>query len=122
MSATRERYLIKGGGGALTREKIVAAASRGFVCIVDDSKLVDRLGRFPAAHRSHPDGARLRRPQRSPAARCGAGTSSPTTAIIILDVHDLASTDPVALERDLNQIARCGHGGPIRHPVPPTFF
>jgi len=45
--STRHLALIKGGGGALTREKIVAAASRRFVCIVDDSKLVDVLGRFP---------------------------------------------------------------------------
>src|SRR3990172_6090072 len=45
--ATRHLHLIKGGGGALTREKIVAAASGKFVCIADDSKLVDTLGRFP---------------------------------------------------------------------------
>ena len=45
--ATRRRHLIKGGGGALTREKIVAEAAREFVCILDDSKLVDRLGGFP---------------------------------------------------------------------------
>ena len=45
--ATRHRHLIKGGGGALTREKIVAQVSRQFVCIMDDSKLVERLGVFP---------------------------------------------------------------------------
>jgi ribose 5-phosphate isomerase A len=45
--ATRDRSLIKGGGAALTREKIVAAAASRFVCIIDDSKLVDRLGTFP---------------------------------------------------------------------------
>ena len=45
--ATRRLHLVKGGGGALTREKIVAAASRRFVCIVDEQKLVERLGRFP---------------------------------------------------------------------------
>lgn len=45
--ATRRRHLIKGGGGALTREKIVAEAAREFVCILDDSKLVDTLGGFP---------------------------------------------------------------------------
>ena len=45
--ATRQLHLIKGGGAALTREKIVAAASRRFVCIADDQKLVERLGRFP---------------------------------------------------------------------------
>ena len=45
--ATKHRHLIKGGGGALTREKIVAAASRRFVCIIDETKLVPTLGRFP---------------------------------------------------------------------------
>ena len=45
--ATKHRHLIKGGGGALTREKILAAASRRFVCIVDDTKLVGTLGKFP---------------------------------------------------------------------------
>lgn len=45
--ATRDRDLIKGGGGALTREKIVASASELFLCIIDDSKLVERLGSFP---------------------------------------------------------------------------
>src|SRR6202008_3319445 len=45
--ANSARQLIKGGGGALTREKIVAAAARRFVCIVDDSKMVETLGRFP---------------------------------------------------------------------------
>jgi ribose 5-phosphate isomerase A len=45
--ATKHRHLIKGGGGALTREKIVAAASRRFVCVIDDTKLVPALGKFP---------------------------------------------------------------------------
>ena len=45
--ATKHRHLIKGGGGALTREKIVAAASKQFVCIIDDSKMVPTLGAFP---------------------------------------------------------------------------
>ncbi len=45
--ATQHLHLIKGGGGALTREKIVAGAARRFICIVDDSKLVGRLGKFP---------------------------------------------------------------------------
>src|SRR5262245_55702024 len=45
--ATRAKHLIKGGGAALTREKIIAAASKQFVCIVDDSKLVTTLGKFP---------------------------------------------------------------------------
>ena len=47
MNLPKNLHLIKGGGGALTREKIVAAASNKFVCIVDDTKLVDMLGKFP---------------------------------------------------------------------------
>ena len=81
--ATRGLHLIKGGGGALTREKIVAAASRRFVCIVDEQKLVDRLGRLSAAGRGHSDGARPSSPASSPgwaASPCGAKASSPTTA------------------------------------------
>ena len=49
--STKHLHLIKGGGGALTREKIVAAASQKFVCIADDTKLVDVLGRFPCPSR-----------------------------------------------------------------------
>ena len=63
--ATRALHLIKGGGGALTREKIVAAASRRFVCIVDEKKLVERLGALPAAGRGDPDGARATSPASS---------------------------------------------------------
>ena len=54
--------LIKGGGAALTREKIVAAAADRFVCIIDDSKLVEHPGQLPAAGGGDPDGAQLRRP------------------------------------------------------------
>ena len=52
--------MIKGGGGALTREKIVAAVARNFVCIADGSKMVERLGRFPTPGRSRPNGVGLR--------------------------------------------------------------
>ena len=58
---TEHLAMIKGGGGALTREKIVAAASRKFVCIADAGKLVGVLGKFPAAGGGDPDGAQLRR-------------------------------------------------------------
>ena len=58
---TEHGAMIKGGGGALTREKIVAAVARKFVCIADESKLVGVLGKFPAAGRSDPDGEELRR-------------------------------------------------------------
>ena len=60
--ATPARQLIKGGGGALTREKIVAAAARRFICIVDETKMVKTLGKFPAADRGHPHGPRATSP------------------------------------------------------------
>ena len=66
---TRHLAMIKGGGGALTREKIVAAVARKFVCIADQSKLVDVLGKFPAAGRGDPDGALLRRARAREAGR-----------------------------------------------------
>jgi ribose 5-phosphate isomerase A len=102
--ATRERHLIKGGGGALTREKIVAAASKRFVCIADDSKLVERLGRFPLPIEVIPMA-------REYVARTLPGRPVWRQACItdngnhILDVHDLSIENPVTLERDLNQIA-----------------
>jgi len=105
--ATRGRELIKGGGGALTREKIVAAASERFVCIIDESKLVERLGRFPlpveiiAMAGRHVAGA-LERLGGRPVPREGFTTDNGNP---ILDVHDLTIDDPVALETELNQIA-----------------
>ena len=62
---TEHLAMIKGGGGALTREKIVAQASRKFVCIADASKLVPVLGQVPAAGGGDPDGEEPRRPRRS---------------------------------------------------------
>ena len=105
--ATRGRKLIKGGGGALTREKIVAAASERFVCIIDESKLVERLGRFPlpveiiAMAGGHVAGE-LERLGGRPVPRKGFTTDNGNP---ILDVHDLTIDDPVALETELNQIA-----------------
>jgi len=105
--ATRHRALIKGGGGALTREKIVAAASRQFVCIVDESKLVDVLGRFPLpievipmarAYVARQVVARGGRP----VWREGVITDNGN---VILDVHGLKILDPSETESDLNQIA-----------------
>ncbi|CAN5225724.1 ribose-5-phosphate isomerase RpiA [soil metagenome] len=104
--ADRHLRLIKGGGGALTREKILAAASRRFVCIIDDSKLVELLGSFPlpievipmarswVARQMVSAGGR-------PVWREGCVTDNGNH---ILDVHDLAITDPVELERRFNQI------------------
>ena len=104
--ATRHRHLVKGGGGALTREKIVAAAAKTFVCIVDDSKIVDRLGRFPLPVEVIPMARSLvaralvrlgGRPER----REGFVTDDGNE---ILDVHGLDILDPPALESELNQI------------------
>ena len=104
--ATRQRQLIKGGGAALTREKIVAAAARNFVCIVDDTKLVDTLGRFPLPVEVIPMARNLvaRELERlggRPVWRSGTVTDNGNH---ILDVHGLRITDPPGLERTINQI------------------
>ena len=104
--ATRAKHLIKGGGAALTREKIVAAVSKQFVCIVDDAKLVATLGKFPLPveiipmARTHV-AARLTALGGRPVFRDGVLTDNGNH---ILDVHDLTITAPIALERDINQI------------------
>ncbi len=105
--ATRDRHLIKGGGAALTREKIVAAASRQFVCIADDTKLVERLGKFPLPVEVIPMARRwvseqLVRHGGRPVWREKTVTDNGNH---ILDVHDLRIADPPTLERELNQIA-----------------
>ena len=104
--ATAARHLIKGGGGALTREKIIAAAARRFVCIVDDAKLVRTLGHFPLPVEVIPMARTL--VSRELAARGGRplwreGVVTDNGNHII-DVHGLTIRDPIALERDLNQI------------------
>ena len=105
--ATAARQLIKGGGGALTREKIVAAAARRFVCIVDDGKMVATLGRFPLPVEVIPMARAL--VARALTARGGRPVWREgfitDNGNQILDVHGLLITDPVALERELNQIA-----------------
>jgi len=104
---TRHLAMIKGGGGALTREKIVAAVARKFVCIADESKLVDVLGRFPLPvevvpmARSHV-ARELVRLGGQPQWRQGFTTDNGN---IILDVHNLQITAPAELETALNQIA-----------------
>lgn len=101
------RCLIKGGGAALTREKIVAEASETFVCIVDPSKRVPVLGRFPLPVEVIPMARSLvareilARTGGQPVWRDGVVTDNGNW---ILDIHHLSITDPVALERDLNQI------------------
>ncbi|MEJ2564555.1 MAG: ribose-5-phosphate isomerase RpiA [Gammaproteobacteria bacterium] len=105
--ATRFLHLIKGGGGALTREKIVAAVSRKFVCIADQSKLVDVLGKFPLPievipmARSHVARQMVKLGGR-PVFRQGFTTDNGN---IILDVHNLEILDPPKLEAELNNIA-----------------
>jgi ribose 5-phosphate isomerase A len=105
--ATRSGLLIKGGGAALTREKIVAAASRRFVCIIDDSKLVERLGAFPVPvevipmARSYVAG-RLTKLGGRPVWREGVITDNGNA---ILDVAGLTLTDPKAMEDAINGIA-----------------
>ncbi|HUG03785.1 MAG TPA: ribose-5-phosphate isomerase RpiA [Steroidobacteraceae bacterium] len=105
--ATRNLDLIKGGGGALTREKIVAAASRRFVCIVDDSKLVPVLGRFPLPVEVIPMARslvarRLVGLGGQPVLRQGFTTDNGNE---ILDVHNLKIADPRALEAEIGLLA-----------------
>ncbi len=100
------RQLIKGGGAALTREKIVAAAAEEFICIVDDSKLVETLGRFPLPVEVIPMArsfvARaLVQLGGQPTWREGTVTDNGNW---ILDVHELSITNPVALEQSINNI------------------
>jgi ribose 5-phosphate isomerase A len=100
-------HLIKGGGAALTREKIVAAASRRFVCIADDSKLVDVLGRFPLPVEVIPMARSYVARQLlalggHPVWRERVVTDNGNH---IIDVHNLRIVDPRALETTINQIA-----------------
>ena len=103
---TQHLAMVKGGGGALTREKIVAAVARKFVCIADQSKLVDVLGKFPLPvevipmARSHV-GRELVLLGGQPAWRQGFTTDNGNW---ILDVHNLSIVNPVELEATLNQI------------------
>ncbi|WP_374249060.1 ribose-5-phosphate isomerase RpiA [Thermomonas sp.] len=101
------KHLIKGGGAALTREKIIAEASERFICIIDPSKQVDVLGKFPLPVEVIPMARSLvareilRMTGGQPVWRDGVTTDNGN---IILDVHNLAIVDPVAMERELNQI------------------
>ncbi len=105
--ATRHLHLIKGGGGALTREKIVAAASGKFVCIADDSKLVDVLGKFPLPVEVIPMARSYVARQivafgGQPVLRDNFKTDNGN---IILDVHNLTILNPVELEEKLDHLA-----------------
>jgi ribose 5-phosphate isomerase A len=103
---TEHLAMIKGGGGALTREKIVAQASRKFVCIADDSKLVPVLGKFPLPVEVIPMARsfvarELVKAGGQPVLRAGFTTDNGN---LILDVHGLAILKPAELETRLNQI------------------
>lgn len=103
---TKHMHMIKGGGGALTREKIVAAVADKFVCIVDESKIVDRLGKFPLPIEVIPMARsyvarQLVKMGGNPVYRDGFITDNGNQ---ILDVHGLDILDPPALETELNQI------------------
>ena len=103
---TPENFLIKGGGGAHTREKIVAAASNEFICIIDKTKLVNKLGAFPLPLEVIPE-------SRSMVARkiiaMGGRPVYRNNFLTdqknhILDIHDIDISDPVKLEKILNNI------------------
>ena len=102
-----QRHLIKGGGGALTREKIVAAASKKFVCIADQSKKVGVLGAFPLPIEVIPLARSLVARQLvalggQPEWRQGFTTDNGNW---ILDVHNMDLVDPVAMEKTINNLA-----------------
>ena len=105
--ANRQLHLIKGGGGALTREKIVAAASERFVCIADEGKLVDVLGAFPLPVEVIPMARSLVARQLvklggTPVWREGFVTDNGN---LILDVQGLEILEPAKLEQQINNLA-----------------
>ena len=105
--ATAGGVLIKGGGAALTREKVIAAAAARFVCIIDDTKLAEVLGKFPLPVEVIPMARsyvarQLVKMGGQPVWREGVVTDNGNA---VLDVHNLRLDDPVAVESALNQIA-----------------
>jgi ribose 5-phosphate isomerase A len=103
---TSDLAMIKGGGGALTREKIVGAVAKQFVCIADESKLVDVLGRFPLPVEVIPMARsyvarEMARLGGQPLLRAGFTTDNGN---VILDIHGLSILNPVEMESTINQI------------------
>tara|TARA_B100001778_G_scaffold143272_1_gene117820 strand:- start:219 stop:872 length:654 start_codon:yes stop_codon:yes gene_type:complete len=101
-----KKQLIKGGGGALTREKIIANASKRFICMIDDSKLVKALGKFPLpieviGMAQSFVALELIKIGGRPVYRDGFKTDNGN---IILDVHNLEISEPIALEEKINNI------------------
>jgi len=104
--ATKNLHLIKGGGGALTREKILAANAKEFICIVDDSKIVDRLGKFPLPIEVLPMAQsyiarEIVKMKGQPILRENFITDNGNH---ILDIHNLDITNPIETETEINQI------------------
>ena len=104
--SNKRLQLIKGGGGALTREKVLAGAARRFICIVDDTKLVGMLGGFPLPIEVVPMAQafvsrKLLKLRAQPIWREGFVTDNGNH---ILDIHDLAISNPIEMEMRLNQI------------------
>jgi ribose 5-phosphate isomerase A len=104
--SNKHLQLIKGGGGALTREKVLAGAARRFVCIIDDTKLVGMLGRFPLPIEVLPMAQeyvarRLIKMRGQPVWREGFVTDNGNH---ILDVHDLQISNPLEMEARINRI------------------
>tara|TARA_R110002096_G_scaffold64920_3_gene158072 strand:+ start:61506 stop:62165 length:660 start_codon:yes stop_codon:yes gene_type:complete len=104
--SNKRLQLIKGGGGALTREKVLAAAARRFICIVDDSKLVGMLGSFPLPIEVLPMAQelvsrRMLKMRGHPIWREGFVTDNGNH---ILDVHDLKISNPIEMEDRINRI------------------
>jgi ribose 5-phosphate isomerase A len=115
--ANQQLQLIKGGGAALTREKIIAAAAATFICIADESKLVTTLGRFPLPVEVIPMARQLVARELvklggRPVLRSGVTTDNGNH---ILDVHDLRITDARALESAINQIPGVVTAGLFAH-------
>ena len=105
--ATKDKHLIKGGGGALTREKVIAAASSQFICIIDETKLVGYLGAFPLPVEVIPMARsyvarELVKLGGQPHFRKGFTTDNGN---IILDIHNFDVLDPAATEKQINQMA-----------------
>ncbi len=104
--ATKNKHLIKGGGGALTREKIIAAASKQFVCIIDDTKLVPLLGNFPLPVEVVPMAQsyvarEITKLGGQPELRQNFTTDNGN---VILDIHNMKIENPSEIENKLNQI------------------
>jgi ribose 5-phosphate isomerase A len=103
---TKHKHMIKGGGAALTREKIVAAVAEKFICIIDDTKQVPMLGRFPLPVEVIPMARsyvarEIVKLGGDPAYRQGVMTDNGN---VILDIHNLEILNPVELEKQLNAI------------------